>query len=81
MHLDCGSTGVLKFDLLSSLPISPAALKDLLPALRTLAVASQVHTPLASDTSRKHLADSKAHSDTEMHSQYNRLNALYSNVT
>lgn len=55
MHLDYGSTGVLKFDLLSSLPVLPAALKNLLSALRTSAAASQVNSPLGSDTSSEHL--------------------------
>lgn len=81
MHLDCGSTGVLKFDLLSSLPISPAALKNLLSALRTFAVASQVYTPLVSETSCEHLAESKAHRNTEMHTKPNWLNALPSEHT
>ena len=76
MHLDYGSTCVLKFDLLSSLPISPASLKNLLPALRTFAAASQVNTPLVSDTSSEHLAASKADRGTEMLTQSNWLNAL-----
>lgn len=60
MHLDYGSTGILKFDLLSSLPILSAALKNLLSALRTSAFASQVNSPLGSDVSSEHFDRSLA---------------------
>lgn len=58
--------------MLPTLSISPAALKDLLPALGPFAIASQVYT-LPSDTSREHVDKSTSQHNAETQTSF--LNA------